>query len=128
MSNYCTVISMNETSGDLIIDGDPNWDDQQLLIDGVDVYSPYNSISGQSVAASVQAFDDNDDGSELMMGIFYVGPDNDGENRNNFMMTIGQNSEGLMSITEVNPLEPMTIKYTVITQTKWTLVLKFENI
>ena len=126
MSNASTVVSINNTSGDLIIDGDPNWDDQKLQIDGVVISSPYSSSSGQSVGASVDGWGEND-GNENMMGIWYVGPDNSNENQNNFMMTIGQNNEGLMSITDVTPLQPMTIKYSVVSQSKWILVLKFEE-
>lgn len=126
MSNACTVISINATSGDLIIDGDPNWDDQQLRIDGILVHAPYTSPKGQSVAASVQGWG-NDEGNEMMMGIWYVGPNNNNENQNSFQMTIGQNAKGLMDVTENYPLAPMTIKYTIIAQTKWDLVLKFED-
>ena len=125
MSNACTAISINATSGDLIIDGDPNWDDQQLRIDGTIVNAPYTSPKGQSVAASVDGWGAT--GNENMMGIWYVGPDNNNENRNNFQMTIGQNSKGLMDVTDVYPLPPMTIKYTIIAQTKWDIVLKFED-
>lgn len=127
MSNASTVVSINATNGDLIIDGDPNWDDQQLRIDGKIIDSPYTSPHGQSVAASVEGWPDNSN-DENMMGIWYVGPDNNNENQNNFMMTIGKNSKGLMSITDVNPLKPMSIKYSVISQTEWIIVLKFENI
>ena len=126
MSNACTVVSMNNTNGDLIIDGDPNWDDQQLRIDGTIVNQAYTSPKGESVGASVAGWGQND-GNENMMGIWYVGPNNNNENQNNFMMTIGQNSDGLMDITDVTPLNPMTIKYTIITQTKWILVLNFEE-
>ncbi len=126
MSNASIVVSINATSGDLIIDGDPNWDDQQLRIDGVIINSPYTSPSGQSVGARVDGWGEND-GNENMMGIWYVGPNNNNENQNNFMMTIGQNSDGLMDVTEVDPLDPMTIKYSVVTRTKWILVLKFED-
>jgi len=127
MSNASTVVSINNTSGDLIIDGDPNWDDQQLRIDGVVISSPYSSTCGQSVGASVDGWGEND-GNENMMGIWYIGPDNNNENQNNFMMTIGQNDEELMSITDITPLQPMTIKYSVVSQSKWILVLKFEDI
>ncbi len=126
MSNASTVISMNNTSGNLIIDGDPNWDDQELRIDGKIINSPYTSPKGQDVAASVYGWGEND-GNENMMGIWYVGPNNNNENQNNFMMTIGQNDQGLMSITDITPLPPMSIKYSVVAQTKWTLVLKFED-
>lgn len=126
MSNASTVVSMNNTSGNLIIDGDPNWDDQELRIDGTIINSPYTSPKGQAVAASVDGWGAND-GNENMMGIWYVGPNNNNENQNNFMMTIGQNSQGLMDITDVTPLPPMSIKYTIVTQTKWILVLKFED-
>ncbi len=126
MSIESIVVSINATSGDLMIDGDPNWDDQQLLIDGVLINSPYTSSSGESVGASVEGWGEND-GNEYMMGIWYVGPNNNHENQNNFQMTIGQNSDGLMDITEVYPLNPMTIKYTVVARSKWALVLKFED-
>lgn len=127
MANASTVVSINHTSGDIIIDGDPNWDDQELRIDGVIMTSPYRSQSGQSVGASVDGWEE-DGNNANMMGIFYVGPSNQNEKHNNFMMTIGQNDDGLMSITDVTSLQPMTIKYSVVSQTKWILVLKFEDV
>lgn len=125
MSNTSTVISMNNTSGYLIIDGDPNWDDQQLKIDGNVINAPYTYASGQSVGVSVDGWKQ---GNANMMGIWYVGPNNNNENKDNFQMTIGQNSEGLLAITDVYPLPPMSIKYSVIAQTAWMLVLEFESV
>lgn len=126
MENACTVISINATGGNLLIDGDPNWDDQQLKIDRVVIHSAYTQADGQSVACSVDW--PNSTGDELMMGICFVGPNNRGENTNNYMMSIGQNSNGLMDVTEVYPLKPLSFKYTVVAQTKWELVLRFEKL
>ena len=126
MSNACIVISMNETSEDLIIDGDPNWDDQELRIDGKIIHSAYTSPKGESVAASVRGWA-NDEGNNMMMGIWYSGSNNNNQNQNTFQFTIGQNHDGLMDVTENFPLPPMSIKYTVVAQTKWIVVLKFED-
>lgn len=123
MKNTCTIVSMNATSSDLYIDGDPNWDDQQLKIDGRIIRSPYISSSGQSVGCSIDWPEDIGDG--YMMGIIFSG--NNLENQNSFQMTIGQNSQGLMTITENYPIEPLSIKYSVVAQTEWILVLKFED-
>jgi len=126
MPNAGTVVSINATSGDLLIDGDPNWDDQVLRVDGKIIESAYTSPAGEAVAADVRGWPE-DSQDPLMMGIWYVGPDNNHENRNNFMMSIGRSKEGLMDITEVYALDPMTIKYSVVVQTKWVLVLKFVD-
>jgi hypothetical protein len=122
MSNASTVISVNATKADLKIEGDPNWDDQQLRINGVIVHQPHISPSGEDAEASVSGWG-QDEGNENMMGVMYIAPGG-----GTFQMTIGQNSDGLMSVTDDYPSEGISIKYSVIAQTKWTVVLKFEDI
>ncbi|MEP0264881.1 hypothetical protein [Dokdonia sp.] len=43
-------------------------------------------------------------------------------------MTIGQNKGGLMNITDVYSRGLKAIKYSVISQTAWTVTLLFENV
>ena len=89
-----------------------------MYIHGV-LNTPYTSKPGQSVAATVEGFGDEHKGNEYMLGVWIGG----------FAMTIGQNREGLLNITDVDPIEQPTpvLKYSVIAQTQWILVLKFED-
>lgn len=127
MSNESIVVSINATSGDLKIDGDPNWDDQELRIDGKISNEAYSSPKGQAVGAGVDGWTDKSAG-ELMMGIEYSGSKNNNQESNTIQMSVGLNKDGLMSVTDQNDYGTPTIKYSVIAQTKWILVLKFEDV
>lgn len=131
--NNPTILSINATNGPLLIDHDPNWDDQVLYFNGELTKNPdgsydtsYTSAPGEAVAASVYGWSDTDGGPN-MVGIYYAGPNNQGENRNMFMMTIGWDGGGKLSVTDQSTLPDMTIRYSVVAQTKWVLVLKFED-
>lgn len=126
MSHSSTVVCINNSGSDLIIVSDPNWDDQSLKIDGREITSPFSLGDGKSVGVSVSGWTEGERSPE-MMGIWFVGPDNDHDNRNNYMVTVGANSEEVLDITDSTLLKPLSFSCVAVTKAKWELVLLFNE-
>jgi len=128
--NSSIVVCINATSKNLKIDGDPNWDDQEVCIDGKLIKSCFSSQPGESVGVSVntQWTDESAKNNHNMMGFLFSGENDNDENQNTFQMTIGRNQEDLMSITDIDTFKPMTIEHNVIARTKWLVVVQFEDV
>lgn len=128
--NSSIVVCINATSKNLKIDGDPNWDDQKVRIDGDLVSSIYSLQPGESVGVSLenQWTDKAAKNNHNMMGFMFSGEKDNYENQNTFQITIGRNRESIMSITDFDTFKPMRIKHNVIARTKWLVVVKFEYV
>ena len=128
--NASIVVCINATSKNLKIDGDPNWDDQEVRIDGDIIKSIYSLQPGESVGVSVKNewTEEEAKKNHNMMGFMFSGENDNDENQNTFQTTIGRNREGLMSITDIDSFKPMTIKHHVIARTKWLVVVQFEDV
>ena len=120
MKAESAVISINATSGDLNVTYDPNWDDQKLMIN-CKLNKPCTCPSGQALKSSVEF---QEAGNGFILGIIFTA----GQKGGGIQMTIGQGENGLMGVTEDNALDPVTIKYSVISQTAWTVTLLFEDL
>ncbi|OHX10435.1 hypothetical protein [Chromobacterium sphagni] len=116
------VTVKNHSSRDIFIDGDPNWDDQVLLIDGQPQERIYLLASDQSVQISV---DWDGQGNELMMGVIFAdGPDYDYGGDGFYQLSIGQEPRsGNLGVTDGGG--DAKVQYTVGQQTPWTMTMDF---
>lgn len=127
MSNPCVTVQ-NNSSRDVFVSGDPNWDDQELFINGKLLEGTWLVSKGESVEASVDW--GGTSGDENMMGIIFSEEENyDFGKLGFFQMTIGRDQEtGNLGVTDCYTKEPLTIKYNSTSQKLWTFTLGFEDI
>ena len=87
--SHPVVTVINNASHDIFVDGDPNWDDQVLKIDGVPVDSIYTLSPGSAIEISIDW--DDASGSEMMMGVIFAdAPNYDYGGDGFFQLSLGQ--------------------------------------
>ncbi len=80
----------NQSSIALFIEGDPNWDDQELLVNGAPIGESFVLAQNAEATVSVQ-WEARPD--EYMMGVIFAdGPNFDGDDAF-YQLTIGQREE-----------------------------------
>ena len=118
------VTVKNHSSRDVFIEGDPNWDDQTLLIDGQAESGAYPLGPDQSVQLSV---DWSGPGNAYMLGVIFAdGPDYDYGGDGFYQLALGQDEgSGLLGVTEGDG--QAKISYSVSQQTAWTVTMDFAD-
>jgi hypothetical protein len=121
------VTAKNNTSRDIYVAGDPNWDDQQLIVNGNVITETYTLTKGGTITVSV---DWEGPGEELMMGvIFSEAPNYDDAGVGFYQLSVGQDPKtGNLAVTEGGPNGgALHIKYTLSDQTPWTMKMDFTD-
>ncbi|UTH73435.1 hypothetical protein [Chromobacterium sp. IIBBL 290-4] len=123
MSNPVVTIK-NHASRSVFIEGDPNWDDQVLLMNQQPLAQMAELKPDQSVQLSVEW---NGPANEYMMGVIFAdGPDYDYGGDGFYQLTLGQQAEsGLLDVTE--GAGEAKVGYTVTLQTPWTMTMDFAD-
>lgn len=106
----------NDSSQDLFIDGDPNWDDQVLTIDGTPQEQVYRLPPGASAAVGITA-DYNE------MGVMF-GSGNDSWT---YQLSIGPDENGNQSVTDSYIHGTPPVNYTVRDQAPLSMTMVFTD-
>ena len=123
MSNPIVTIK-NHSSHNVYIEGDPNWDDQKLLLNNKPSHRLHTLAPKHSVELSVKGASAAT--AEMMGVIFADGKDYDSGGAGFYQMTIGQlKDSGLLDVTDSTG--EAKVSYTVSQQTAWSMTLDFTN-
>jgi hypothetical protein len=116
------VTVKNNASRDISVEGDPNWDDQQLLINDQVITRAYTLTKGATITVSVNW---EDPGDELMIGVIFSAIGGDGS----YQLSVGQEPEtGNLGVTDGDPGDgELDIKYTLSDQTPWSMKMDFTD-
>ena len=108
MSNPIVTVK-NHSSQNVYIEGDPNWDDQTLLLNNQPAHGIYTLAPDQSAQLSV---DWSGAGREYVMGVIFAdGPDYDSGGAGFYQMIIGQlKDSGLLVLTAVQRPSPRNLR------------------
>ena len=110
------VTVKNDSSHDLFIDGDPNWDDQVLTIDGTPLERVYRLPAGSSAVVGITA-DYNE------MGVIF-GSGNDSWF---YQLSIGPDDTGNQSVTDSYVNGTPTVTYTLRDQAPLSVTMDFVD-
>ncbi|WP_146056751.1 hypothetical protein [Chromobacterium alticapitis] len=118
------VTVQNHSSQDIYIDGDPNWDDQVLLLNNQPLHRSYVLEPDQSAQLSV---DWSGPGTAFMLGVIFAdGPDYDYGGDGFYQLTIGQEeSNGLLDVTDGGG--EAKVSYSVSQQAAWSMAMNFAD-
>ncbi|POA99386.1 hypothetical protein C2134_06940 [Chromobacterium sinusclupearum] len=122
--SHPVVTVKNHSSRHVYIEGDPNWDDQVLLLNNQPLPKLYSLAPDKSIQLSV---DWSGPGNEYMMGVIFAdGPDYDYGGDGFYQLTIGQsNDSGLLGVTDGDG--HAKVSYSVGQQTAWGMVMDFAD-
>lgn len=122
-----TIVSTtlkNNSNQTFYVSGDPNWDDQQLIINGEVAYS--SVLIGQNESVLVEVDWGSNAPDELMVGLYLSGDKY--ANKDVLGITIGENPKTqLLDVTECNELGLPHITYQVSEATMWSLTLSLSS-
>lgn len=120
------VTVKNNSSRDIFVDSDPNWDDQILQIDGKHLRSVYTLI--QTAIIEISEHWDGP-GNELMMGVIFADAANyDSGGVGFYQLSIGQESEtGNLGVTDTYENAQPLVRYTLEDQTPWSMTMNFVD-
>ena len=120
------VTVLNNSHRDIFIDGDPNWDDQILKVNGKPIERPYKLNESASVKVSV---DWDEPGAELMMGVIFADAANyDYGNVGFYQLSIGQElGSGNLGVTDGDASGKPLVRYTVDDQNPWFMTMIFVD-
>ena len=124
MSNPSVTVS-NQSSGDIYLNGDPNWDDQKLLVNGQPIVPSGEKIGkGMDVTISVE-WDGNR--SAHMVGMIISDSFNYDDGAA-YQMTFGEDPEmGYMTRTETYDWGEPGITYRMKDRHTWEMTLEFKD-
>lgn len=116
------VTVTNDSSRNIFIAGDPNWDDQELTIDGQPVNRPYELAPGSSAVVGIV-----DDYNEV--GVIFAGArDYDYSGTWFYQQTIGPDPDtGNLSVTDDNPFNSPPVVYTLADQAPLSMTMRFAE-
>ncbi len=125
MSNPVVTVS-NQSTHNIYIDGDPNWDDQILKIDGKRSHGVYTLVPGAAVTVSVNW---NGPGDDMMMGVIFADAANyDAGGIGFYQLAFGQDPEsGNLGVTDCYVNATPQVAYSLQDQTPWTLTMPFVD-
>lgn len=119
--NRLSVTVRNDTNQELFIDGDPNWDDQVLTIDGTPRERIYGLGTGSSAVVGITA-DYNE------MGVIFATSRNyDSDGSGFYQLTIGPSDDGNLGVTDGGPNGSPTVQYTLADQAPLSMTMTFTN-
>jgi len=114
------VTVKNDSSYDIQIVGDPNWDDQVMTINGKRHEKPYDLKPGGSVVVGI-AVDYN------QMGVDFTTKDLDGGGSAGYNLEIGPNDAGNEDVTDSYPFGNPAVKYTLHDQKPLSMAMVFVD-
>lgn len=115
---------VNQASIDVFVSGDPNWDDQQLMVDGQTIDSPYTISPGGAAAVSVNW---SAPPAEEMMGVIFS--ETRSANTDFYQLAVGADpGTGNLAVTSDNSSGELTFRFTARDQTPWSMGMIFENV
>ncbi|MEA2164783.1 MAG: hypothetical protein QOK37_2910 [Thermoanaerobaculia bacterium] len=122
--NSVVVTVTNRAGVDVFVSGDPNWDDQQLMVDGQVISSPYALSTGGTITVSVNW---DAPAAEEMMGVIFaqtkVGNDDF------YQLAVGQDpNTGNLAITSEYSFGTLAFRYSLSNQAPWSMTMTFENV
>jgi len=118
--NTILVTVQNNSDQKLYVSGDPNWDDQQLVVNGEVLNSSVALEQNEVVVISMDW--DSNERSDFMLGLL-VSETKFAEN-NSWQMTLGENAKTtLLDVTDSNELGSPKEIYQVSDETEWSLTL-----
>jgi len=125
MSNPVVTVK-NHSTRDIFVDGDPNWDDQVLTINGKPTKKIYTLTPGSEITVSVHW---DEAGAELMMGVIFADAANyDFGNVGFYQLSIGQETtSGNLGVTDENTNGQPLVRYTVSDQEPWSMTMAFVD-
>jgi hypothetical protein len=122
MSDVVVTLT-NRADVDVFVSGDPNWDDQELKVDGQVIRGPYTLAKGGPVTLSVSW---NAPAEEEMMGVIFG--QTKSSNDNFYQLAIGQNpGTGDLAVTRVEPFGSLAFRFTTSDLRPWSMSIVFEN-
>jgi hypothetical protein len=122
--NNVVVAVTNRASVDVFVSGDPNWDDQELLVDGQLILSAYMLSQGTTISVSVSW---GAAGDERMMGVIFS--QTESANDQFYQLTVGQDSTtGNLAITSGTSFGTLQFEYTLGDQAPWSMTMTFEDV
>lgn len=112
---------VNQASIEVFVSGDPNWDDQELMVNGQTIHAPYLLASGKSAAVSVNW--DAPPAEEMMGVIFSQTPP---ANTDFYQLAIGADpGSGNLAVTSDNSSGKPAFSYTIGDQAPWSMGMTF---
>lgn len=118
----------NEASRDLFIRGDPNWDDQQLLVGGHMARGMYRLVPGDSVDVAVPAACAAEQEEYAIGMIFADGRDIDYGSAGGFQTTIGWHAEtSRFGVTDEHVIRTPVLRYSAITESPCSMKMEFVD-
>jgi hypothetical protein len=122
------LLVKNQTSRDLCIEHDPNWDDQQLFINGKPTSELYCLPPDESarVSIDVRGVTHKD---EHMMGVIFTDTKHyNYQDGGVYQTTIGHHPDTqLLDVTDEYVLTEPSMSYTVDDRTDWSATLTFVD-
>jgi phage gpG-like protein len=115
------VTVKNESSHEITIQGDPNWDDQVITIDGKAHKQPYSLAPSASVVVGI--FDFNQIGVDFTSR--HLNGDGDGDI--SYYMEIGPNDAGNQDVTDSATFGTPAVKYTLHDQEPLSMTMVFVD-
>ena len=123
MSNVVVTVT-NRAGIDIFVSGDPNWDDQELMVDGQVISSPYALPTGGTIGVSV-----NWEGpaAEEMMGVIFA--QTKSGNDQFYQLAVGQDpNTGDLAITREDSFGTLAFRYSLSNQAPWSMTMTFEDV
>src|SRR4029077_610264 len=117
MSNPVVTVK-NNARIDIFVDGDPNWDDQELIIDGKVSTEIYTLTKGATITVSVNW---ESPGAEQMIGVIFAQTKNYDNGGAFYQLAVGQDQAGNLAITDENTHGKLDIRYTLGDQAPWSM-------
>jgi hypothetical protein len=120
------VTVKNNANRDIFVAGDPNWDDQQLIVNDRPLTDSYTLTKGATATVSV---DWEGAGEEGMIGVIFSDTKNyDAPGAGMYQLTVGQEpSSGKLGITDDFTSGEPDFHYTLGDQTPWTMKMDFTG-
>jgi hypothetical protein len=123
MSNSVVVTVKNNATIDIFVAGDPNWDDQELMVDGEVIAEPYTLSKGKTVAVSVNW---DSAPAEEMMGVIFARAKNY-ERGAFYQLAVGQDDTSNLAVTVEYTHGELDFKYTLNNQAPWSMTMSFTG-
>jgi hypothetical protein len=125
MSNPVVTVK-NNASRDIFVAGDPNWDDQQLIINDHVITEVFTLAKGATITVSVGW---EGPGEMGMFGVVFAEAQiYDSPGVGMYQLTVGQDPKtGDLGITDDYSSGALHIKYALSDQTPWSMKMDFTD-
>ena len=126
--NDATVHISNQSSRDIFVRGDPNWDDQILVFNGRPENTLHRLAPGHAAQLAVPV-EDNGAIDEYALGLIVAdGRDFDYGPAGAYQTTIGRHPEtGRLGVTDESVLKTPAVRYTAMCEGPRSMTLEFVD-